>query len=376
MQPDKREIGALTGVRALAAIWVVLFHIQAELTATFPGAQAFIEAAFASGYLGVDLFFILSGFIISYNYADWFATASPRRYATFLWARLARIYPVHLFTLALMLIFVVTRQDVFDLAVRMPERFTLDLLFENLALVQAWALPIDTSWNVPAWSISAEWAGYLLFPIFVALVGVLRRPVTMLVAIPLLILVPALVYLATDYPGTMAYGLPRFAAEFTVGCLLFRLYRLQIWRAAPWGAIGLGAFALTVVLGGVSARLGLEPFTWAPLALATLVYGLAWEHGAFSAVLRRPWALYWGTVSYSLYMVHGMVLSMFRHYFTPTVFAASDLSVRIFLVTMLVAAIALLAAATYHWVERPSRALMRRHGPLSLARPLAKPVSG
>jgi len=376
MQPGKREIRALTGVRALAAIWVVLFHLRIELQAMFPDAPGWIDVAMTSGYLGVDLFFILSGFIISYNYADWFTTAAWRPYVTFLWARLARLYPVHLFTMALMVTFYFTMEGLLGFGVHYPERYTFGTLLENVLLTHSWALPVGKSWNVPSWSISAEWAAYLLFPVVLAIAKQLDRTAAILAAIPILLLGPTVVYMMTDYYGTMSYGLLRIGAEFSIGCLLFRLYRKGVGQRLPWGLLTLASLAIVVILGGVSRKQGFEPFTWAPLFLALIVYGLAWERGPMARILRTPSLVYWGRVSYSLYMVHAAVLVPFRNFFTPTVFAAGDMAARIFLLLALAGTIAFLAVAVYHGVERPGQAALRRLWPLSLARPVPVPAGG
>ena len=89
------EIYPLTGVRALAALWVLLFHLHEKLDSAFPGFRFLFDPVILHGYLGVDLFFILSGFIISYNYAQRFSVFRISTYLEFLWMRFARLWPVH-----------------------------------------------------------------------------------------------------------------------------------------------------------------------------------------------------------------------------------------------------------------------------------------
>ena len=86
------DLRALTALRFFAAMWVVLYHFWPNLSADMP-------TLVAKGYLGVELFFTLSGFILCHVYLDQVA-AGRFDFGAFLWARLARVYPLHLATLA------------------------------------------------------------------------------------------------------------------------------------------------------------------------------------------------------------------------------------------------------------------------------------
>src|ERR1700761_1472755 len=90
MPTPSRQIGSLTGIRAIAAWWVVLYHMGGTLGAIWLPAKKIV----ATGWLGVDLFFMLSGFVIALNY--WDKVSNPGQYGRFVWMRLARLYPVHL----------------------------------------------------------------------------------------------------------------------------------------------------------------------------------------------------------------------------------------------------------------------------------------
>ncbi|MGB2665793.1 MAG: acyltransferase family protein, partial [Candidatus Acidiferrum sp.] len=85
-------LNRLTGIRAVAAIFVVFFHFGDSFAALFP-AFGVLRPIYKSGDMGVDLFFMLSGFVLSLNYLDGFRTISRGSYRKFLRARLARIYP-------------------------------------------------------------------------------------------------------------------------------------------------------------------------------------------------------------------------------------------------------------------------------------------
>lgn len=181
--PSKSVIAALTGIRAIAAWWVVFGHFQEHLAALFPFCKHLVLITHR-GYLGVDLFFCLSGFVLAHNYLQKFRVVRPREYGQFLWLRLARMYPVHLFTLLLLMLGVLAA-GLLNYKLNMPGRLTGIDFVRNLFLVHAWGFAPDVSWNGPAWSISAEWFAYLLLPFIAAVVIRMTRAASLWSAIGL-----------------------------------------------------------------------------------------------------------------------------------------------------------------------------------------------
>ena len=94
------EIKALSGLRIVAAVWVVLFHFRPLLASGVAGLQvSALAPVINGGAQGVDLFFILSGFVLTWNYLDRMGESwSTRATLHFLWLRLARVWPVYLVT--------------------------------------------------------------------------------------------------------------------------------------------------------------------------------------------------------------------------------------------------------------------------------------
>ena len=90
--PTPPDLRALTTLRFFAALWVVLYTAWEHLNVGFEPTLV------SKGYLGVEVFFVLSGFILSHVYLE---AAGEKRfsYRGFLWARIARVYPLHLATL-------------------------------------------------------------------------------------------------------------------------------------------------------------------------------------------------------------------------------------------------------------------------------------
>ena len=153
----------LTGIRAFAALWVAIYHFQTtEVVKSID-----LGPLVARGYLGVDVFFVLSGFILALNYVerDGAERSSALFDREFVLRRFARIYPLHIATFAVSLALWIA-------ASMLDYSFVADLRNDawtavaNLANVQAWGLFDQLSWNMVSWSVSAEWFAYLvLFPL-------------------------------------------------------------------------------------------------------------------------------------------------------------------------------------------------------------------
>src|SRR6516165_5216799 len=169
---DRPEIRPLTGIRGFAALLVLLTHFSTLWVQLMPSLH-WIDRLSGKGFIGVDLFFILSGFILSYVY---FEPQKPRmgfcEYRSFIWHRFIRVWPVHFATLILLLGLVLGSKS-FHLS--LTGKYAWTALPFQLTMTHAWPLmPVDQyadpvaafSWNYPSWSISAEWFAYLLvFPI-------------------------------------------------------------------------------------------------------------------------------------------------------------------------------------------------------------------
>ncbi|MGH3563576.1 MAG: acyltransferase family protein, partial [Mycobacterium sp.] len=160
------EIKALTGLRIVAAVWVVLFHFRPLLRQAAPEFSDALAPVLNCGAQGVDLFFILSGFVLTWNYLDRMGLSwSVRATVHFLWLRLARVWPIYLVTLHLAALWVVFTLHVGHVPSQDVSQLTATSYVRQILLVQLWFQPYfdGSSWDGPAWSISAEWLAYLLF---------------------------------------------------------------------------------------------------------------------------------------------------------------------------------------------------------------------
>jgi len=302
----KAEFKALTSFRGFAALFVVIFHYSGDF---LPNLDFAPHTAFVGkSYLWVDFFFLLSGFVISYAYGHQFAGglrwASVKQFA---FARLARIYPLHVAVLLGFLLLELARVPLYAAGLVALRPFSFDmspyLLMLNLGLLQTTALAGTLSWNGPAWSIGAEWMSYLAFP---------------LLALPLMrfggrrCLLPVglgILGLAVISGGgrnldlTYNLGALRCLFEFLAGMALFRLHAsLQL---LPLRRDGLTALALAAVAGTLHFDI---PDILVPPLMALLILALARNEGAIGRALSWPPFLRLGQISYSLYLVHMLLL--------------------------------------------------------------------
>ena len=152
-----KEIGTLTGLRGVAAAIVMLFHF----VNVDPYFQRFLPNLVKRGYLGVDLFFVLSGFVMALTYGELFKHKfCAVDFKTFMMKRVARVYPLYL---VITIVF----------ALKYLYNFSDDTIYRQyhvvdfigcLLLLQAWGLGLFFPAGA-TWSLSAEFLAYLLFPI-------------------------------------------------------------------------------------------------------------------------------------------------------------------------------------------------------------------
>ncbi len=156
------EIKSLTALRGIAAMAVVIEHFSA--TAEHHAAVP-VPSLVAHGYLAVDLFFVLSGFIMAYTYLSAFEADGLRAYPGFLGKRIARIVPLNTAVLACLIgagwlsSHLIGRNLLFQ-----SDNLPFDLL-TNLLMLQG--IGIGTNLNGPSWTISTEFAAYIIFPLLI-----------------------------------------------------------------------------------------------------------------------------------------------------------------------------------------------------------------
>ena len=336
------NIPALTGVRAVAAGMVLLMHLDSQFGRHIEHWLPPIE----QGYLGVDIFFILSGFIISHVYGHTNATSSVRGFCRYMWFRFARIYPVHVLTI-LALVTMVSARGLLDTNV-----WHINALPYQFLLLNAW-VP-ELSWNIPAWSISAEWAAYICFP-FIALLILQKLPI--LFASILLVAAFALfqvVVVENTGVGRSFLGYPaavRIAVEFSYGVLIYRLVQL----AKPcWHFDWIAALAFFVGLLVPSVPL-LQIFLF-----GVMIAAISLSHGWLSTALSTKTFVLLGNASYAVYMVHFPIIKLIQNINALIGLERPEPLTAHTMVVFWAAVITGCGAVTYLLYERPIQRRMRR----------------
>ena len=222
-------ITPLTGLRGVAASLVVAYHFHAN---DQNAIQPFLKKA---GFLGIALFFALSGYILTHLYfSDFNSCISAKKYYNFLVKRIARIYPLHIMLLTLVLILYPRFIN--------PDLSKIKQLFGNLTLTHAWGLS-PFSFVEASWTISVEFLFYLVLPFLILMLNPKRAMIVLLIMIPLYAFI-----LARVIP--IPLGMEPYVNHrvFTYGS--FFVFGVAIWHTAQMPYIAKAIDKNIVFIGG------------------------------------------------------------------------------------------------------------------------------
>ena len=361
-----RELPSLTPLRGIAAIWVICFHYLVVYFAFRPEQFSWV---FNKGYLAVDMFFMLSGFVLSHVYWRAFAfdaAGQAGKYWSFMGARIARLYPLHLFNLcqfvAAALAFSFYQYGYADKFTSIPVEGarSLTALAANVAMLQGLKASA-LAWNYPAWSISVEFFAYFLFPLGLPVVARADARTRSLMAGGAASALCLFAYLAGgdfnqwDGPITLLRCLP----EFALGALSYAGFRASLWP--EWfrkdGAVAAVAAGLLVLL-----HFGAPDILIVPVFPAVILTAVM-NAGRVAPVLNAGLLVWLGEISYSLYLAHGFVQFLTTKLLAgagvPDPAGLSSMGAAWMLLAMLGATL-LMAAFTHRQVEIVGRARLRR----------------
>lgn len=296
------EIRSLTSLRGLAALYVALLHYS---TAIQKHTEVNIPALAPRGHLAVDFFFILSGFIMAYTYADDFARRGAGAMPSFLVKRAARLLPLHWATTIVLVIYTLAVAPSFSGGP--PPAFSsatpwTDILL-NLALLQG--LGFAPNMNAPSWSISVEMFAYVCFPLFL-LAGFHRSSLVRTGFIALLVATLAAVASRSQNLSLDTIELPvgwtilRGFSEFALGICTYRLFSVAPTRNIWTGETTFAAASLVAVAMMVLRLWDLL----AVLAFPIIIAGAANQKNRLATLLDNRLLHFLGVISFSLYLIH------------------------------------------------------------------------
>jgi peptidoglycan/LPS O-acetylase OafA/YrhL len=331
----RRPSPHLDALRILAAAAIVVLHYANYVTAF--DAEPFV----LHFNLFVDLFFVISGFVIAGQYVG--RVGSSGSIGRFLWRRLARIYPLHAVTLAFY-VGIALLLYAGLVHVENPQRYALSDLTAQVFLLHA----IDgqrLTFNFPSWSLSAEMVCYLLFPL-IALIALRRSRWVLALA------------------GIAAVALTLYAAVAQTAPWPTWINQGGAWRALPAFLLGVGLYLYRARVARLPLRAVLLPALlvfvlagWAlpDLAALGLVYligcaAVCCDEAGKPTALARSGIGRWAHLTYSSYMLHMPVATL-----VVTLLGRFLGASPLVLIVIAVPVLAFASAASYRWFEDPIR---------------------
>lgn len=285
-----KRIYALDGLRGIAAIAVMLFHI----------GQSYASPLMASGYLAVDLFFILSGFILAKRYSQNLTDGLGTK--AFMIGRVNRLYPIFLVGIALGTVRSLGAMALgIDAAPTAPELFR-QVVLNGLILPDVFNIRTLFPLNTPAWSLFFEFVVNVFFA--AVLYRFASRGLIVLAVFCAGIMLAGLVNNGTLDIGwsreTIVFGLARATAGFCIGMLLERFLPERPLPKPLSVFLLIGVFGILWLAPAPEARIVYD-FTVA-MILSPIIIGLCYNTDV-PAMLKRPFTLL-GAISYPLYAIH------------------------------------------------------------------------
>lgn len=293
---------ALDSLRGICALLVVLFHMP---VASHWRDWALIQHA----YLFVDFFFVLSGFVIAHAYGGRMKT--PEDTWQFMVRRLGRVWPLHvLMLLAYVLLELMRLWTSFDAVTPFTGDRSVEAIWTNLLLIQAFNIHETLTWNGPAWTLSVEVGCYVVFAALLTLLPGRHREVwrwlgaALAVAGALIVVTQAPRWMNTTHD----YAFARAIYGFFLGCLMQGLWT-RIPRLRGMAATGL-EIATILIIGLFIAWATGPSAVWVTVFFVAGVWVFAGQDGALSRLLEARPLVTLGHWSFAIYMVHMFVLNV------------------------------------------------------------------
>jgi peptidoglycan/LPS O-acetylase OafA/YrhL len=349
------EITSLTGLRFIAALYVFIFHMHMRWPLSVNG---FTSNVISQGAVGMSVFFMLSGFLLSYKYMHIESNS-----ASYLVNRLARIYPIYGVTMLITLPWIGINIFSGDFEINTQEFLKLILLLiANIFLIQAWFPQFFSYWNNGgSWSISVEAFLYIALPFLLPAMSRLKKE-TLFILIAVLYFLSLLPGLSINlFPGTsfpVFYATPIYRLpEFLIGACMLLVYKASSRENKYTTIQAIIFFGFIIYIGtlgnNMPSYIGHNAVTIPVIAF--MLFSLASNKGIFAKILSNRILVWLGKVSYCFYSFqlfiilfminnHDAVITMFPFFINNNVLALAS-----FLVLVL------LSAAGYYLIEEPAR---------------------
>ncbi|MGB0662662.1 MAG: acyltransferase family protein [Pontibacterium sp.] len=297
----RNKINSLESLRGIAALSVVLYHFDTE--------SAFNNLFTQNGWLMVDFFFVLSGFVITLTYSHRLNTAP--QYFEFSKRRLLRLYPLHIVTLTGFICFELAKyvaSHYFGINASTPPfqgDKTIDALLPHLLLIHNFVLE-DLTWNRPSWSISAEFVTYLIFGGLMLLTT--HKSILRAIGV-VTIIISAQMTLQVSGMGTSNIDGPaRCFFAFFIGYLTCKLFMKDNSALNANVAFALLVSSIAVTMYEDLLHDSLRPVI--SLIYAATIYAVARSRpeSYLIRVLEMKPLVYLGTISFGVYLWHMLVM--------------------------------------------------------------------
>lgn len=360
-------------MRGIAALLVAVFHFEMAIARFVPAKQTMF---FEKCYLMVDLFFIMSGFIILHVYKDNFEKSIEKNsIKKYIVARFARIYPMHFISLLLLVALVIlfSPAGTYPNAIENPWAIPTGFL-----LLHSYYIHDIYTWNIPSWSISAEWAAYLLFPMLALFISKKRLFAVIILGLcvvaaylSIMYLLPRRNYLYPLIPVphnlnvTYDYGFLRGIAGFVTGMIVYKAYQLRSVKYIFHRDI----LATLIILMLVFAMHFAFNDAFCIVLFSALVLSFALNNGHLHKLCNNWLAQYIGKISYSIYLMQIFLQEPFsKGLRLPGVLGfgrgrqniefSSGLMYSIIYLAVLLA----ISSITYYFIEQPFRKIINNIG--------------
>jgi peptidoglycan/LPS O-acetylase OafA/YrhL len=357
----------LESLRGIAACLVVLLH------SSFTFGEASI-AFVNNSYLFVDFFFILSGFVMALSFSKKIQNGLP--FSAYFILRLGRIYPLHIFMLIVVVPYVIAKQYFYTQGFGGTDQYfdnNVSTFLSNVILIHSMGLHDNLSWNSPSWSISVEFFTYIAFYLLSLSLDSKKSLFTPLIFS--IICYGILVSLGRqNLDITYDYGFFRCLGAFYIGVFIFRVKKYEFLNRNICKNINMCEISsVTIAVIGVTLaaehRLGWV-FPIVSFSLVILIFSNQ-RNGIIGYILNTNMLKKIGVWSYSIYMIHWIVLSISSNV-TDVILQYPLKGLGLYSVVLNIinlTIIILLSRFTYQYIENPFRrltkqAVLNRHPPI------------